>query len=57
LGRIKDFRARKNLLHTLCYGNVADFCLISRRTLDEFKYSVLHFHCLLVADWNYAAGN
>jgi hypothetical protein len=30
---------------------VADFCLISRRTLDEFEYKVFKFHFLLGADW------
>ena len=30
---------------------VADFCLVSRRTLDEFEYKVFTFHFLLGADW------
>jgi len=30
---------------------VADFCLVSRRTLDEFEYKVFRFHFLLGADW------
>lgn len=30
---------------------VADFCLISRRTLDEIEYKVFKFHFLLGADW------
>ena len=30
---------------------VADFCLISRRTLDEVEYRVFKFHFLLGADW------
>lgn len=30
---------------------VADFCLVSRRTLTEFEYQVFRFHFLLGADW------
>ena len=30
---------------------VADFCLVSRRTLTEFEYRVFRFHFLLGADW------
>ena len=30
---------------------VADFCLVSRRTLDEFEYKVFKYHFLLGADW------
>jgi hypothetical protein len=30
---------------------VADFCLVSHRTLDEFEYKVFKFHFLLGADW------
>lgn len=30
---------------------VADFCLISKRVLDEFEYKVFRFHFLLGADW------
>lgn len=30
---------------------VADFCLVSRRTLDEFEYKIFRFHFLLGADW------
>jgi hypothetical protein len=30
---------------------VADFILVSRRTLDEFEYKVFKFHFLLGADW------
>jgi hypothetical protein len=30
---------------------VADFCLVSRRTLDDFEYKVFRFHFLLGADW------
>lgn len=29
---------------------VADFCLVSRRTLDEFEYKVFRFHFLLGGD-------
>ena len=30
---------------------MADFCLVSRRFLDEFEYRVFRFHFLLGADW------
>jgi len=30
---------------------VADFCLVSRRTLDDFEYKVFRNHFLLGADW------
>lgn len=30
---------------------VADFCLVSRRTLDDFEYKVFRYHFLLGADW------
>ncbi len=30
---------------------VADFCLVSRRALDELEYQVFRFHFLLGADW------
>jgi hypothetical protein len=31
--------------------HIADFCLVSRRTLNEFEYKVFRFHFLLGADW------
>ena len=30
---------------------MADFCLVSRRALDEYEYQILKFHFLLGADW------
>jgi hypothetical protein len=30
---------------------IADFCLVSRKALDDFEYSVFKFHFLLGADW------
>jgi len=30
---------------------VADFCLVSRRTLDDSEYTVFKYHFLLGADW------
>ena len=30
---------------------VADFCLVSRRALDEFEYRLFKYHFLLGADW------
>ena len=30
---------------------IADFCLVSRRTLDEQEYQIFRYHFLLGADW------
>jgi hypothetical protein len=30
---------------------VADFCLVSRRALDDFEYRIFNYHYLLGADW------
>jgi hypothetical protein len=30
---------------------IADFCLVSRRTLNEVEYRIFKFHFLLGADW------
>jgi hypothetical protein len=30
---------------------IADFCLVSRRTLDDFEYKLFRYHFLLGADW------
>lgn len=30
---------------------MADFCLVSRRYLDDFEYRIFRFHFLLGADW------
>src|SRR5262249_45650208 len=30
---------------------IADFCLVSRRTLDDFEYRLFRYHFLLGADW------
>src|SRR5262249_46655042 len=30
---------------------IADFCLVSRRALDEFEQRVFRYHFLLGADW------
>jgi hypothetical protein len=30
---------------------IADFCLVSQRTLNEFDYKLLRYHYLLGADW------
>ncbi len=30
---------------------IADFCLVSRRTLDDDQYKIFKFHFLLGADW------
>lgn len=30
---------------------MADFCLVSRRELDDFEYKIFRYHHLLGADW------
>jgi hypothetical protein len=30
---------------------MADFCLVSRRSLDDFEYRLFRYHFLLAADW------
>lgn len=30
---------------------IADFCLVARRTLNEFEYRLFRYHFLLGADW------
>jgi len=30
---------------------LADFCLVSRRTLDDFEHKIFRYHFLLGADW------
>lgn len=30
---------------------MADFCLVSRRTLNDYEYTIFKFHFLLGADW------
>ncbi len=30
---------------------IADFCLVSRRSLDEFEYRLFRYHFVLGADW------
>lgn len=41
---------------SFCWGMkdeeyIADFCLVSRRSLDEFEYTIFRYHFLLGADW------
>lgn len=30
---------------------IADFCLVSRRTLNDFEYKIFKYHFLLGGDW------
>ena len=30
---------------------IADFCLVSRRVLDDFEHKIFRYHFLLGADW------
>src|ERR1700678_85502 len=30
---------------------IADFCLVARRSLDEFEYRLFRYHFILDADW------
>ena len=34
---------------------IADFCLVTRRTLDEVEHRLFRYHFLLGADWNLCA--
>jgi hypothetical protein len=36
---------------------IADFCLVARRTLDEFEYRLFRYHFLLGADWKLCTRN
>lgn len=45
-------RLRKSVWGLKNEEYVADFCLVSRRILDEYEYRVFKFHFLLGADWS-----
>jgi len=42
---------RRNMYARKNEDYIADFCLVSKRTLDEFEYKIFRFHFLLGADW------
>jgi hypothetical protein len=44
-------RQRKSVWGMKNEEYIADFCLISRRTLSEYEYTLFKFHYLLGADW------
>src|SRR5579875_3159382 len=44
-------RQRKNVWGLKNEEFIADFCLVSRRTLSEYEYKIFKFHFLLGADW------
>ena len=44
-------RQRKSVWGMKNEEYIADFCLISRRTLSEYEYRLFKFHYLLGADW------
>jgi hypothetical protein len=44
-------RQRKSVWGMKNEEYIADFCLISRRTLSAFEYTLFKFHYLLGADW------
>jgi|SRR5581483_903185 len=44
-------RLRKSVWGLKNEEYVADFCLVSRRVLDEYQYRLFKFHFLLGADW------
>jgi hypothetical protein len=44
-------RQRKSVWGMKNEEYIADFCLISRRTLSEYEYKLFKFHYLLGADW------
>lgn len=44
-------RQRKSVWGLKNEEYIADFCLISRRTLNDYEYRIFKFHFLLGADW------
>jgi len=44
-------RQRKSVWGLKNEEYIADFCLVSRRTLDEYEYTIFKYHFLLGADW------
>ncbi len=44
-------RQRKSVWGMKNEEYMADFCLVSRRTLSEYEYRIFKFHFLLGADW------
>jgi hypothetical protein len=44
-------RQRKSVWGMKNEEYIADFCLISRRTLSDYEYTLFKFHYLLGADW------
>jgi hypothetical protein len=44
-------RQRKSVWGLKNEEYIADFCLVSRRTLDEQQYTLFKYHFLLGADW------
>jgi len=44
-------RQRKSVWGLKNEEYIADFCLVSRRTLDEYEYRIFKYHFLLGADW------
>ncbi|HWB99941.1 MAG TPA: hypothetical protein VG672_24705 [Bryobacteraceae bacterium] len=55
IGRVNlDFCRGKDRCRTFGRKNeeyIADFCLVSKRHLDELEYKIFRFHFLLGADW------
>lgn len=48
---------RKQTFARLDEDYIADFCLVSRRTLDHLEYEVFRNHFLLGADWRLCCRN
>ena len=44
-------RQRKSVWGLKNEEYIADFCLVSRRTLNEYEYQIFKYHFLLSADW------
>ena len=44
-------RQRKSVWGLKNEEYVADFCLVSRRALDDYEYMIFRYHFLLGADW------
>ncbi|MGH9582116.1 MAG: hypothetical protein ACRD4O_04180 [Bryobacteraceae bacterium] len=45
-------RQRKSVWGLKNEEYIADFCLVSRRTLTDYEHTIFKFHFLLGADWN-----
>lgn len=52
----RNGKDRKRHYERLVEDYVADFCLVSKRSLSPFEYAVFRYHFLLGADWRLCCG-